>query len=64
METITCPNLIEWTGWPISFCKLRHEKLDILNSHEIRENCKNESYTNCLFFSKNIKKQRTINEYG
>jgi len=49
-EHVNCPNLLEWTLWRASFCRLRYEKPHILNAVEIMNYCKNANYINCNFY--------------
>lgn len=45
-----CPNLLEWTGWQSSFCRLRYMVPDYLTSSEVEEYCKNDNHTKCVFY--------------
>ena len=49
-----CPNLLEWSGWKSSFCRLRYTSPDILTNSEIDEYCKNKNYSNCVFYIKQL----------
>ncbi len=48
--SITCPNLLEWTGWESAFCRLRYMVPDVLTSSEIQEYCRNDNYCRCVFY--------------
>jgi len=52
--TANCPNLLEWTGWGSSFCRLRYMVPDVLTPSEILEYCKNNHYSTCVFFMKQL----------
>jgi len=49
-----CPNLLEWSGWKSSFCRLRYMVPDVLTSPEIQEYCKNNNHTRCIFYVKQV----------
>jgi len=49
-----CPNLLEWTGWGSSFCRLRYSVPDVLTGSEIQEYCKNINHSRCVFYMKQV----------
>ncbi len=49
-KQVNCPNLLEWTLWRASFCRLRYEKPHILKAVEIMNYCKNVNHIKCSFY--------------
>ncbi|RJQ45029.1 MAG: hypothetical protein C4538_09150 [Nitrospiraceae bacterium] len=46
MNTVKCPNLVEWLDWVILMCK-KGDRPYVPNSTELRTYCKNKSYGKC-----------------